>query len=79
MGYPDRGEEARQQITYVVRPDALSDGELFVTDDPVETHRVVGSGCGTAGALCRDRSGPGLGQARNAVRVLVVDLLMIVS
>lgn len=34
---PDRGEGGdRQQITYVVRPDALSEGELFVTDDPFE-------------------------------------------
>ncbi|MGB3257543.1 MAG: hypothetical protein WBA72_06095 [Ornithinimicrobium sp.] len=34
---PDRGEDGdRQQITYVLRPDALSEGELFVTDDPLE-------------------------------------------
>ena len=34
---PDRGEFGdRQQITYVLRPDALSEGELFVTDDPLE-------------------------------------------
>lgn len=34
---PDRGEAGdQQQITYVLRPDALSDGELFVTDDPLE-------------------------------------------
>lgn len=34
---PERGELGdRQQITYVVRPDATSEGELFVTDDPLE-------------------------------------------
>lgn len=37
---PDRGEDGdRQQITYVLRPDALSEGELFVTDDPLEYER----------------------------------------
>lgn len=34
---PDRGEEGdQQQTTYVLRPDALSEGELFVTDDPFD-------------------------------------------
>ncbi len=34
---PERGELGdRQQITYVVRPDVVSEGELFVTDDPLE-------------------------------------------
>ena len=33
---PDRRFEGGAQITYVLRPDALSEGELFVTDDPLE-------------------------------------------
>ena len=34
---PDRGELGdRQQVTYRVRPDAGSEDELFVTDDPME-------------------------------------------
>lgn len=33
---PERQFEDGAQITYVLRPDALSEGELFVTDDPLE-------------------------------------------
>ncbi len=34
---PERGELGdQQQITYVIRPDVISEGELFVTDDPLE-------------------------------------------
>ncbi len=34
---PERGDLGdRQQITYVVRPDVVSEGQLFVTDDPLE-------------------------------------------
>ncbi len=33
---PERRFDDGAQITYVVRPDALSEGELFVTDDPLE-------------------------------------------
>ncbi len=40
---PERGELGdRQQITYVVRPDATSEGELFVTDDPLEYESCAG-------------------------------------
>lgn len=33
---PERRFEDGAQITYVLRPDALSEGKLFVTDDPLE-------------------------------------------
>ncbi len=40
---PERGELGdQQQITYVVRPDAISEGELFVTDDPLEYEPCAG-------------------------------------
>lgn len=40
---PERGELGdQQQITYVVRPDVISEGELFVTDDPLEYEPCVG-------------------------------------
>ncbi len=33
---PERRFEDGAQITYLLRPDALSEGKLFVTDDPLE-------------------------------------------